>query len=449
MSVVIATTRAAAQVAGGNQDITTADLDELTPGAAFFVATYATSDGVAANNAVLGLGAATSSAQWAVCARSENGVGTSDASRRWTDDECIQIQNPTDGSIDGEANFVSWITNGVRINWGNAPAAGYLITVLFFAGTDLSATVGNVTLGNQNVESDINTIGFRPDVVLLASPGVATKDANVPGGSFISFGAAVDDGSDTQRCWAGYALDGQAVSFVEAIFSENYGCGQINAGAWIWGGEVSNFDADGFSITPRLGNSNDAACYLALEFNGNIEYDLMTIDSPTAVGDHTVTGVGFLPQAAVLGLTQLTVVGVVVSTGDAGSLGVSVLDEDDQFCNSIQDEDAQGTTDTQSLSDDQVINFPDDDGTQAHVATFTGFNGDGWDWNFTATEGTAVKWWALSFGVPAGPAPVEITARNIMYIEQVTFREPYGLQLVGGDDERLDIFLTQRGLPGL
>lgn len=36
-----------------------------------------------------------------------------------------------------------------------------------------------------------------------------------------------------------------------------------------------------------------------------------------------------------------------------------------------------------------------------------------------------------------------------MYVEQATFREPYQLQLVGGDDERLSIFLKQRGLPGL
>lgn len=39
--------------------------------------------------------------------------------------------------------------------------------------------------------------------------------------------------------------------------------------------------------------------------------------------------------------------------------------------------------------------------------------------------------------------------RNLMYVEQVTFTEPYGLQLVGGDDERLSVYLAQRGLPSL
>lgn len=38
--------------------------------------------------------------------------------------------------------------------------------------------------------------------------------------------------------------------------------------------------------------------------------------------------------------------------------------------------------------------------------------------------------------------------RDLMYIEQTTFSEPYGLDLVGEDDQRLKVFLAQRGLPG-
>lgn len=37
----------------------------------------------------------------------------------------------------------------------------------------------------------------------------------------------------------------------------------------------------------------------------------------------------------------------------------------------------------------------------------------------------------------------------LKYIEQVVFTEPYGLQLVGGDDMRLDVFLAQRGLSSI
>lgn len=39
--------------------------------------------------------------------------------------------------------------------------------------------------------------------------------------------------------------------------------------------------------------------------------------------------------------------------------------------------------------------------------------------------------------------------KDLTYIEQMTFREPYSVQLVGGDDERLSVYLAQRGLPQL
>jgi hypothetical protein len=81
---------------------------------------------------------------------------------------------------------------------------------------------------------------------------------------------------------------------------------------------------------------------------------------------------------------------------NAGSLGVSTFDADDEYCNSVQDEDTALTTDTQSLSDNTVINLPDDDGSVAHVASFVSFDANGWTWNFSATEGTIVKYWALA-----------------------------------------------------
>ena len=39
-----------------------------------------------------------------------------------------------------------------------------------------------------------------------------------------------------------------------------------------------------------------------------------------------------------------------------------------------------------------------------------------------------------------------ILAENLMYIEQVKYTEPYGLQLTGGDDQRMQTFLAQMGL---
>jgi hypothetical protein len=74
-------------------------------------------------------------------------------------DECIAILGATTLSVSGEANFVSFITNGVRINWANPPSAARLMKVTFFAGTDVDAQAGTFALPNiLDGTVDINTV---------------------------------------------------------------------------------------------------------------------------------------------------------------------------------------------------------------------------------------------------------------------------------------------------
>lgn len=60
-----------------------------------------------------------------------------------------------------------------------------------------------------------------------------------------------------------------------------------------------------------------------------------------------------------------------------------------------------------------------------------------------------IEYTAAAAAAVAVAVPQERSETNLMYIEQVKFTEPYGLQLIGGDDQRLSIFLKQRGLPGI
>lgn len=178
MGVTVATTRVACNTSTGNQDITTTDLGGLTPKAAYFAATSATSDGTAANHWVLSTGAATGTGnRWAVASSSEHGIGATDSHRRMTNDECVMLLDPADGTIDGEADFVSFIEDGVRINWGDAPAAAYLLTVVLFAGTDLSALADSqTTVATTDNTLDITDVGFEPDQVIFGSHGALLND---------------------------------------------------------------------------------------------------------------------------------------------------------------------------------------------------------------------------------------------------------------------------------
>lgn len=400
MSVVIATTRVACAVAPGNQDITTVDLGGLAPKAAQFILTHATSDGVPATNAVFSYGAATGVAErWTFSIWSQDNVGLSNSGRLFRTDACIVKTDGTNGVIEAQADFVAFIANGVRINWSNAPASAFLLTVIFYAGTDLSVKASTFQAsGILNGTVDINTVGFEPDVLHLCSYCSSTAAPSSLSHAWLSVGVAANDGADTQNGWGILFRDAQAPSQSVATISDTYALIEVNSVGVQWEGEVENFDAAGFSLTTRNVAGAYHIGYLALAFNNVARFWTSTISTPIAIGNQAPSGTGFTPQFVMCGVTQMPALNTWYNTGDAGSIGVSVFDASDEYCNSVQDEDAQGTTDTQSLSDNTAVHLPNDDGTPGHVAAFVSFNSDGWTWNYSVTEVTAVKYWVLAIG---------------------------------------------------
>lgn len=406
MGVTIAVARAAADIDAPPyvQDITTPDLGGLTPVGAFFTITYCTADGTPAVDAELGFGACDGTREWAVSANSEDGVGTTDTSRCSSDSAVIKLLFPgSASSFDCEAEFSTFITNGVRINWTNAPAGAYLITVKFIAGTDASCYANNFALAEAIGNSiDVNVVGFEPDYVLFTSVGIDSGAVANATECNLSLGAVVNDGANSQACWAVQSRNGQAAATVSSQITNSYATGNLNedgSGSWDWTGEIGTFDANGFTCTTReSGSSADIAFYFAVKVDGVVDVSLDVIDTPTATGDDLQTDPGFIPQFVMCGLTQMPAIDTAYTDGNAGSIGLTMFDRDDAFCNSTQDEDGEGTTDTQSLSNDQVVDFPLDDGAAAHVAVFTNFIVNGWEWNFSDTEGTAKKWWSLAVG---------------------------------------------------
>ncbi len=69
---------------------------------------------------------------------------------------------------------------------------------------------------------------------------------------------------------------------------------------------------------------------------------------------------------------------------------------------------------------------------------------------FDVATGTEVKPWDLVPDRILHTTDVNIGGtKDLTYLEQTTFTEPYAVKFVGGDDERLPVFLAQRGLPGI
>jgi hypothetical protein len=422
MGITVATTRVACNTGTGNQDIT-ADLGDLTPAAALFTIVAATADGTPADHAVMGTGAATSTSErWAIAGSAEHNVGTTDCYRRMETDRCVLILNPADGTVDGEADFVSFITNGVRINWSDAPSAAYYLIVDLFAGTDLSAKALTFTMAATEDDTvDVTTLAFEADVLLVVSHCSSTVDST-DDHCFISLGVVLNKDPLQQYSLQFKTIDDFSTSTVGNELRDDYGVGASTGGLAPWDGEFSDFDASGFSCTTRNSTGGAEVGVLALAFAAAVDFWAGVLDTPTSTGNQGVTDPAFTPQWVHCALSQLPAVNTGYGDGNAGSIGVCSFDEDDENCSSVQDEDGEATTDTQSLSDDTAVNLPNDDGSAAHVAAFVSFDANGWTWNFTTTEGTAVKLWALAIEAEgAAPTPGAMPILSDQGVHSVLF----------------------------
>ena len=396
MGVTAATIRVACDTSTGNQDITTADLGGLTPKAALFIVSYGVTDGTPAAHAVLSYGAATgTSNRWVVGGTNEDAQGTTDTDRFAYADRCIEIMNPGDQTTDGRADFVSFITNGVRINWSDAPASAYLLTVVLFAGTDLSVHANTFTMhATVNNAVDVTDPGFEPDVLILAG-GSDLSFGNSLAQWQLSYGFVHNDRASgiTQRAVGTKSIGGAATSACISRCTASYGIVHIlNSGNVYKGAEFGTFDADGFSCTSRInGGGGSGIGYLALRFGAGPAVDswLGTHTTPVAPGNDADAGPGFTPQAVLFLGTMMEAIDTAYTHGLAGSFGLGAFDADDEYMVSVCAEDGVGTSNTQSLSDDTAVQLPDDDGAAGLTASFVSFDANGWTLNYSAVEANA------------------------------------------------------------
>ncbi len=400
MGIVVAI----AQIAGsfGNQDITTPDLGGLTPKAALLFCSSATIDGSSHAHAHVSIGAVTgASNEWALTSNDEHGQVTMDSQMEVYGDRCIAQNVPGSASIDGAAHFVSWLTNGMRINWDDPMNEAYLITVVFFAGTDLTVHANRRALDTQDTVVDVTDPGFQPDLVITAMARNLALPPDTGQSKNVSLGVAHFDGVSTivQRCWHAASQIGLGTSNVSGVYKDNrVGEVAVADGTGVdVGAEISDFDSSGFSLTARNGDgSNEAVYYLALSFGGVVNSYVETHKAATATGDDSDASIGFRPQFVMLGTTLLEVSGTYETDGLGGQVGISVFDSDTAFALSMNCEDDVGDSNTQSLNDSSAVAMPLDTGSLDIEATFVSFDDLGFTLNYSNAPTTAKFWWVLA-----------------------------------------------------
>ena len=371
----------------GTQDIT-GSLGGLTPKAALFFVTRGTVNGTAAAHAAISIGAATGvSNEWAFHGNAEDGQASEDTRRVTRSTRCIILTDPGVSTVDMDAEFSAWITNGARINITTASSAYKGICVLF-AGSDLTAHANNAALGDTlDLETNITAPGFEPELVFSAlcdSQAMDTDSATL----WLSFGIVHNGVSITQRQIAFRITNGASSGDPRCEIRNDSGIGTEND----WQGDYTNFDASGFSIISRSNGANDSSVgYLALDFNGVVDISLDSEASPTSIGNNATTNPGFTPQAVIGCQSYLQSFNSNTTDSDAGAWGLLGFTGSTEVCTAIADEDAAATTNTQSHIDGNAVDVPNDDGTVALTASYVSMDATGYTLNWSDVEAGAAR----------------------------------------------------------
>lgn len=434
MGITVATTRVAASTGGGDQDITTSKLGGLTPKAVRFVWSQAITDDTAADHALLGMGFSDGTNDYCVGGSAQNGVDTSYNTNVLSTSNCIDMCTPGSTAADGQASVSTFITNGVTINWGDAPATAKFLHVTFFAGTDLSVHTNTHSIGIEVPPATINVtdVGFESDLV-LSIVVARTAPGRTNGSMAWASGYVHNDGVGgvTQRTAGVYWVNNEDTMLMFTELDSDAGIALTTSSqAGGWRCSFVNFDSSGFDMTftGAIGGHRDI-CYLCLNFGGAAESWVGDFITPTTAISKAITDPGFTPQFVEMGLGRW-------SSGDdhnsqnvdAGSFGFSSFDDTDEYAVSFCSEDDADIMNTQSLSDDAAVEFPLDDGTADYTATGPSgsgsFDANGWTLSFTAVNGTAHYFPAFAIEAPAAAdAIIEDQLRTLLVRPQFPVRE--------------------------
>lgn len=400
MGVSVGIARAAANTSLGTQSFSdSTGLGGLTPKAYWIIATRGVTDGTAADGLGMYQGMSDGTTNANAAFEEEHAAATSDSQHTTdlTSPPVLIIYNGlADSVIDGSANHSAFAADTVTIDWTDAPSAGWLITVIMFAGSDLSADVFTAGVGNTvDLANDITAIGFEADDVITMIMAVDSQFGN----GFIHNDRA---GGVTQRTATILSRSGQVTTANYAVVRTDACCLELVVnGTADWYGEASAFDSSGFTLTTRVagGNSRTLAG-IALRYGASpvVSSKVYTNTTPTGTGEATDTGLGATPQAVLYLMNFCEVAATIEGDADGGVYGVSANLAHAQFSNAIATEDNAADSNTQSLSDNQAVNLPLHTGAAGMAATFVAFTSTGVTLNWSDIEAAGKLWPALAIG---------------------------------------------------
>jgi hypothetical protein len=265
-----------------------------------------------------------------------NGVGST-ITARYYGDYAYGVYITSSG-LYNEAT-AAFINDGIALTFSNA-AVSRQLTIILFGGVDCQCKVGQAVEANGTVS--VTGVGFTPDCVFSHCMGYTT------GGTIciVSLGASTPS---LDRC-IGFRDDNAIPYSGPNVVLSDVACGQKRVGSgapWDWYGSTSNYNADGFDYSIVSGSTSDLIAYLAIS-TGGAAIAVGTYTSPTSVGTHSVSGLGFQPQAVLIGMTKAANINVNELDTDAEGFSVGAFDGTNEQCIDIYIQDEADITVTKS-----------------------------------------------------------------------------------------------------
>lgn len=277
-----------ANTSTGDQDLTGTS---FTPKAAivWYQRALNTADSFA-ENAQMGFGFTDGTTSITKTFTSEDNVGFADSAQTARTDSIVFTLNLT-GTLEtqeSKASFVQWLSNGMRINWSDAPAAAFKIHVLFLGGSDLTnVKVGTALIsdGSAGGSTGITGVGFQPDCLMFLS-SVNSANNIVTRGTF-SIGAALDSSNQWTQS---LAIEDTPTTMDTWQRYDHNDCISVQGGgdgALVYQASLASMDSDGFTINETVDDlSAIPIFYLALKGGS---YAVGNNTEPGSTGNQTVT----------------------------------------------------------------------------------------------------------------------------------------------------------------
>lgn len=403
---------AAVNTATGTQDFTVAAWGQ-TPIGSLILCGKGVTDKTFAPDGHWSIGATDGTNQRTASCGSDDGPTTSDDNQLGATDEVVQIMESDGSAVDGEANHSAFIGSGETLNWGLAPSAAWLLSAVFFAGTDMEVSVGTVTtdgIVNNTVNYDPGLSGEADFVVLFGNN--LTFDDTINGVSHLSWGVATNEsGGIVNRAMSIMGRTGVATSECASrtdnnrcfITLDNTSPYAVNRAA-----EVTSFSAgvgaDEITFATRDASQAATIAVAAYKLNG-AGFKLVDFQTGISTGNVDSPALGFNPQFVMMAIHQNSSYGTTSSGAGSGVGGAYVASGSEEFTVLRQEDDAKGgVKDANSISYSGVYAANDTAG-DSKIGTITMGTGK-FTVNFTTHDTVDLVWFALAVeqgtGAPGG-----------------------------------------------